>query len=84
MGLAWFEITVHGLHHLRRPRRHRLPYRNAITAAGEVVAKLEEWFPKYSAGASGRFGCASGDRCQHPRRVGANSVVHPRAGAPYR
>ncbi len=48
VGLAWFEITVHGLH-TYVGSRHRLPYRNAITAAGEVVAKLEEWFPKYSA-----------------------------------
>lgn len=47
VGLSWFAITVHGTH-TYVGSRHRLPYSNPITAAGAVVARLEEWFPKYS------------------------------------
>ncbi|MFC4052770.1 M20 family metallopeptidase [Actinomadura syzygii] len=47
VGLAWFEVTVHGVH-TYVGSRHRLPYRNAIAAAGEVAKRLEAWFPEYA------------------------------------
>jgi len=47
VGLAWFDITVHGTH-TYVGSRHRLPYRNAIAAAGPVVERLESWFPAYA------------------------------------
>lgn len=47
VGLAWFEITVHGSH-TYVGSRHRLPYRNPVALAGAVAARLEEWFPQYS------------------------------------
>jgi acetylornithine deacetylase/succinyl-diaminopimelate desuccinylase-like protein len=47
VGLAWFEITVHGTH-TYVGSRHRLPYRNAIADAGHVVAWLEDWFVRYA------------------------------------
>ncbi|NKY43822.1 M20 family metallopeptidase [Nocardia cerradoensis] len=47
VGLAWFEITVHGSH-TYVGSRHRLPYRNPVALAGEVANLLEEWFPHYS------------------------------------
>ncbi|GAA4240074.1 hypothetical protein GCM10022254_63450 [Actinomadura meridiana] len=47
VGLVWFEVTVHGVH-TYVGSRHRLPYRNAIAAAGEVAKRLEAWFPEYA------------------------------------
>ncbi|MFI0371942.1 hypothetical protein ACH35V_29100 [Actinomadura sp. 1N219] len=47
VGLAWFEVTVHGTH-TYVGSRHRLPYRNPIALAGEVVAGLEAWFGEYA------------------------------------
>ncbi|RVW07034.1 deacylase [Prescottella agglutinans] len=47
VGLAWFEITVHGSH-TYVGSRHRLPYRNPVALAGEVAGRLEDWFPEYS------------------------------------
>ncbi|MEU8801300.1 peptidase dimerization domain-containing protein [Spirillospora sp. NPDC048819] len=48
VGLAWFEVTVHGTH-TYVGSRHRLPYRNPIALAGEIVAGLEAWFEEYAA-----------------------------------
>lgn len=48
VGLCWFEIEVHGTF-TYVGSRHRMPYRNAIDAAGTVVHELEEWFPVYAA-----------------------------------
>jgi acetylornithine deacetylase/succinyl-diaminopimelate desuccinylase-like protein len=45
VGLAWFEVTVHGTH-TYVGSRHRLPYRNAVADAGRVAERL-------SAGESG-------------------------------
>lgn len=47
VGLAWFEVTVHGTH-TYVGSRHRLPYRNAIADAGRVAAELEDWFVEYA------------------------------------
>ncbi|GII66924.1 hypothetical protein Skr01_70090 [Sphaerisporangium krabiense] len=47
VGLAWFEVTVHGVH-TYVGSRHRLPYENAIARAGEVAVRLEEWFAGYT------------------------------------
>lgn len=47
VGLAWFEITVHGSH-TYVGSRHRLPYRNPVALAGAVAQRLEDWFPEYS------------------------------------
>ncbi|MBA8964614.1 MULTISPECIES: M20 family metallopeptidase [Rhodococcus] len=47
VGLAWFEVTVHGTH-TYVGSRHRLPYRNPVALAGEVAVRLERWFPQYS------------------------------------
>ncbi len=47
VGLAWFEVTVHGTH-TYVGSRHRLPYRNPIALAGEMVAGLEAWFEEYA------------------------------------
>ncbi|WP_406337604.1 M20 family metallopeptidase [Streptomyces sp. NBC_00649] len=47
VGLAWFEVTVHGTH-TYAGSRHRLPYDNAIARAADVVRHLEEWFVTYA------------------------------------
>lgn len=47
VGLAWFEVTVPGIH-TYVGSRHRMPYRNPIVVAGEVVARLERWLADYS------------------------------------
>lgn len=47
VGLAWFEVTVHGTH-TYVGSRHRLPYDNAIARAGQVALRLEEWFAEYA------------------------------------
>ncbi|MFC5994368.1 peptidase dimerization domain-containing protein [Pseudonocardia hispaniensis] len=48
VGLAWFEITVPGVH-TYVGSRHRLPYRNPIVTAAEVVTRLEAWLADYPA-----------------------------------
>ncbi|GHE40610.1 hypothetical protein GCM10017673_48770 [Streptosporangium violaceochromogenes] len=48
VGLAWFEVSVHGTH-TYVGSRHRLPYRNAIVDAGRVAQRLDEWFAGYAA-----------------------------------
>jgi acetylornithine deacetylase/succinyl-diaminopimelate desuccinylase-like protein len=47
VGLAWFEVTVHGTH-TYVGSRHRLPYRNAVVDAGLIAARLEQWFVEYA------------------------------------
>ncbi|MFD6288341.1 M20 family metallopeptidase [Streptomyces sp. NPDC060205] len=47
VGLVWFEVTVHGTH-TYVGSRHRLPYDNAISRAGDVVRHLEQWFAEYA------------------------------------
>ncbi|MFF4985633.1 M20 family metallopeptidase [Streptosporangium saharense] len=47
VGLAWFEVTVHGVH-TYVGSRHRLPYENAVAGAGEVAVRLERWFTEYA------------------------------------
>ncbi|MFI6289068.1 M20 family metallopeptidase [Streptomyces sp. NPDC051018] len=42
VGLCWFEIIVPGVH-TYAGSRHRLPYRNPIVTAAEVVTRLEAW-----------------------------------------
>lgn len=48
VGLAWFEITVPGVH-TYVGSRHRLPYRNPIVTAAEVVTRVERWLADYPA-----------------------------------
>jgi acetylornithine deacetylase/succinyl-diaminopimelate desuccinylase-like protein len=48
VGLAWFEVTVPGVH-TYAGSRHRLPYRNPIVAAGELAGRLEAWLAEYPA-----------------------------------
>ncbi|WP_208025707.1 peptidase dimerization domain-containing protein [Amycolatopsis acidicola] len=48
VGLCWFEITVPGIH-TYAGSRHRLPYRNPVVTAAEVVTRLEEWLAGYPA-----------------------------------
>ncbi|MEU5621464.1 deacylase [[Kitasatospora] papulosa] len=47
VGLVWFDVTVHGTH-TYVGSRHRLPYDNAISRAGDVVRHLERWFAEYA------------------------------------
>ena len=47
MGLVWLDVTVPGLH-TYVGSRHRLPYRNAVAAAGLVALRLEEWLDDYA------------------------------------
>lgn len=47
VGLAWFDIWVYGIH-TYVGSRHRLPYRNPIVDAAEVIIRLERWFESYS------------------------------------
>ncbi|WP_439657644.1 M20 family metallopeptidase [Lentzea sp. HUAS TT2] len=48
VGLCWFEITVPGVH-TYVGSRHRLPYRNPIVTAAEVVTRLERWLADHPA-----------------------------------
>ncbi|GAA3789983.1 M20 family metallopeptidase [Amycolatopsis tucumanensis] len=48
VGLCWFEITVPGIH-TYAGSRHRLPYRNPIVTAADVVTRLEKWLADYPA-----------------------------------
>ncbi|QKV73810.1 hypothetical protein [Amycolatopsis sp. Hca4] len=48
VGLCWFEITVPGIH-TYAGSRHRLPYRNPIVTAADVVTRLERWLADYPA-----------------------------------
>lgn len=47
VGLAWFDIWVEGIH-TYVGSRHRLPYRNPIVDAAEVIVRLERWFESYA------------------------------------
>jgi acetylornithine deacetylase/succinyl-diaminopimelate desuccinylase-like protein len=47
VGLAWFDVTVHGTH-TYVGSRHKMPYRNAIAAAGAVAQHAERWFEEYA------------------------------------
>ncbi|WP_069737874.1 peptidase dimerization domain-containing protein [Streptomyces sp. EN27] len=47
VGLVWFDVTVHGTH-TYVGSRHRLPYDNAISRAGDVVRHLERWLAEYA------------------------------------
>jgi succinyl-diaminopimelate desuccinylase len=47
VGLAWYRIRVRGLLGYTGVR-HLLPYKNPIVGAGAVVARLEDWFPRYT------------------------------------
>lgn len=42
VGLAWLDVTVHGLHSYVGAR-HRLPDRNPIIAAADVVGLVDAW-----------------------------------------
>ncbi|MCO1657306.1 M20 family metallopeptidase [Pseudonocardia humida] len=46
VGLSWFEITVPGVH-TYVGSRHRMPYRNPIVTAAEVVTRLEGWLAEH-------------------------------------
>jgi acetylornithine deacetylase/succinyl-diaminopimelate desuccinylase-like protein len=46
VGLAWFEIDVPGVH-TYVGSRHRMPYRNPIVTAAELVTRLEGWLAEY-------------------------------------
>jgi acetylornithine deacetylase/succinyl-diaminopimelate desuccinylase-like protein len=46
VGLTWFEVTVPGVH-TYVGSRHRMPYRNPIVTAAEVVIRLERWLADY-------------------------------------
>jgi acetylornithine deacetylase/succinyl-diaminopimelate desuccinylase-like protein len=46
VGLAWFEVSVPGVH-TYVGSRHRMPYRNPIVTAAEVVTRLERWLADY-------------------------------------
>jgi acetylornithine deacetylase/succinyl-diaminopimelate desuccinylase-like protein len=48
VGLCWFRVTVGGVLGYAGTR-HFLPYRNPIVDAARVIARLEEWFPEYTA-----------------------------------
>ena len=48
VGLAWFDVRVHG-DHTYVGSRHRIPYRSAALDAARVVQHLERWFGEYSA-----------------------------------
>jgi acetylornithine deacetylase/succinyl-diaminopimelate desuccinylase-like protein len=47
VGLCWFDVTVRGTF-TYVGSRHRMPYRNAIAHAAEVIIGLERWFDGYA------------------------------------
>ena len=47
VGLCWFDVRVRGTF-TYVGSRHRMPYRNAIAQAAEILSALERWFPVYS------------------------------------
>ena len=47
VGLAWFDVRVHG-DHTYVGSRHRIPYRSAAADAARVVQHLEQWFAGYT------------------------------------
>ncbi|GAA5176256.1 hypothetical protein GCM10023321_84200 [Pseudonocardia eucalypti] len=49
VGLCWLEVTVPGIH-TYVGSRHRLPYRNPVVTAAQVVTRLESWLADYPAG----------------------------------
>jgi acetylornithine deacetylase/succinyl-diaminopimelate desuccinylase-like protein len=48
VGLAWFEVRVSGTH-TYVGSRHRLPFRDPIVDAAEVIGDIERWFAEYTA-----------------------------------
>lgn len=47
VGLAWYEVRVHGTH-TYVGSRHLLPYTNPIRKAALIIDELEAWFPKWA------------------------------------
>lgn len=47
VGLVWLDVLVPGIH-TYVGSRHRLPYRNAVSLAGAVAARLEAWLEGYA------------------------------------
>lgn len=47
VGLVWLDVRVPGVH-TYVGSRHRMPYRNAVVAAGVVAQRLEEWLEHYA------------------------------------
>ncbi|WP_432875340.1 M20/M25/M40 family metallo-hydrolase [Kribbella sp. CA-245084] len=47
VGLVWLDVLVPGIH-TYAGSRHRLPYRNAVSLAGEVACYLESWLEQYA------------------------------------
>ena len=46
VGLIWFEVSVSGKHNYAGSR-HLMPWRNPITDAAKLIAKLDEWLVKW-------------------------------------
>ncbi|WP_299541455.1 M20 family metallopeptidase [uncultured Streptomyces sp.] len=78
VGLVWFEVTVHGTH-TYVGSRHRLPYDNAISRAGDVVRHLERWFAEYAkrhtTGTVAPQGIVSSVRGGWPRMAAVTTAV---------
>jgi succinyl-diaminopimelate desuccinylase len=47
VGLAWYEVRVHGTH-TYVGSRHLLPYANPIQKASLIIDALESWFPQWA------------------------------------
>jgi succinyl-diaminopimelate desuccinylase len=47
VGLAWYEVRVHGTH-TYVGSRHLLPYANPIHGAAQLIDGLESWFPTWA------------------------------------
>lgn len=47
VGLAWFELVVHGTYNYVGSR-HRIPYVNPIVAAAPLIRRLDVWFTDYA------------------------------------
>jgi acetylornithine deacetylase/succinyl-diaminopimelate desuccinylase-like protein len=47
VGLAWYEVRVHGTH-TYVGSRHLLPYVNPIRKAAQLIDRLEAWFPEWA------------------------------------
>jgi len=48
VGISWHTITIRGALNYAGIR-HRVPYRNPIVAAANVIRALEAWFPEFTA-----------------------------------
>lgn len=47
VGLAWLDVTVHGIHSYVGAR-HRIAYHNPIVTAGQLLPELESWLADWS------------------------------------